>query len=79
MPPPAANVSSGHDVATYRTFVSVKDRVHTLHVFCCELGRNGPHAPARCPKGCPCAKTLCMAKDCRQTWHCSGLEKFFRF
>eukprot|EP00971_Amphidinium_carterae_P341229 6479925-Amphidinium_carterae.1 len=68
MPTPATNISSGHEAATNGIFFYVVDQSMSQElVFCYELGRDGPCAPARCPKGCPCAKTPCMANDCRQT------------
>eukprot|EP00971_Amphidinium_carterae_P287883 5714979-Amphidinium_carterae.1 len=32
------------------------------------FGIKWPRAPARCPEGRPCAKTLCMAQDRHKTW-----------
>eukprot|EP00971_Amphidinium_carterae_P262580 5208421-Amphidinium_carterae.1 len=66
MPSPAADILSGHEVNLSLHAAPIYGRLEG----CYELGRKGPRAPARCPKGCTCAKTLCMAKDCHKTWHC---------
>eukprot|EP00971_Amphidinium_carterae_P318537 6331497-Amphidinium_carterae.1 len=69
MPSPAANI-------TFRQELT-KDRNHFVaNVYgSSELECILPHAPARGPKECPCAKTLRMAKDCNKTWHCSAMAK----
>eukprot|EP00971_Amphidinium_carterae_P265797 5272504-Amphidinium_carterae.1 len=69
MPSPTANIPSRYDGTR------IVDNVLTR---CCHGGKadyalKWPCAPARCPKGCPSAKTLCMAQDRHKTWHCSAM------
>eukprot|EP00971_Amphidinium_carterae_P042411 833778-Amphidinium_carterae.1 len=62
MPSPAANITSRQEVTINRKVAPVCQ----LEDFSV-LGHKWPLFPARFPKGCPCAKTLCMAKNGHKT------------
>eukprot|EP00971_Amphidinium_carterae_P199668 3963020-Amphidinium_carterae.1 len=40
-----------------------------------DCGLKWHSAHARCPEGCPRAKTLCMVDDRHKTWHCSVIAE----
>eukprot|EP00971_Amphidinium_carterae_P083600 1654880-Amphidinium_carterae.1 len=65
MPSQAANIISSN-IVNLNKKISAVPRVLEARV---ELGLKRPLAPARCPKGRPCTKTLSMASDCHKTWH----------
>eukprot|EP00971_Amphidinium_carterae_P050108 987555-Amphidinium_carterae.1 len=64
VPSPPANVPSSHQVRCQRKLApNCHGRLEGYY----ELGHKWRPAPAGSPKKCPCAKTLCMAKDCHKT------------
>eukprot|EP00971_Amphidinium_carterae_P202903 4026519-Amphidinium_carterae.1 len=71
MPSQAANITSGHEVIINHNVAGICGRLEDYT----KLGSKRQLAPARCPKGCPAAKTLCMAEDCHKTWYCSAMAK----
>eukprot|EP00971_Amphidinium_carterae_P097928 1937707-Amphidinium_carterae.1 len=67
MPSPAADISSRHEL-------TLKERFFPRRFGSCyEAGCKRPRARARCPKGCPRAKTLRMANDRQKTCDCSAM------
>eukprot|EP00971_Amphidinium_carterae_P194585 3861313-Amphidinium_carterae.1 len=72
MPAPATNLTFRHEVTINHPAVRIRPQQLEGNF---EAGRKRPPAPAWCPEVCPCAKTLCMAKDCHKTLQCSAMAK----
>eukprot|EP00971_Amphidinium_carterae_P002883 56526-Amphidinium_carterae.1 len=72
MPSPAANIPSRHSVKIIVIIMKIA-KANGWH-FDADFAVKWQSAPAKRPKGCPCAKTLCVVEDCHKTWHCSVIR-----